>query len=80
MQTMSEDRHSEAIERQLLAYLRTHPAASDTAEGIARWWMTEAANAGAVASALDRLVERGFLERVAGPDAQLRYRKAKRGG
>lgn len=80
MQTMSEHRQSEAIERQLLAYLETHPAASDTADGIGRWWMTEPADAEAVASAVDRLVKRGIVERVAGPDAQLRYRKAKRGG
>lgn len=80
MQTMSEHRQGEAIEQQLLAYLKTHPAASDTADGIARWWVAEPADAEAVASAMDRLVKRGIVERVAGPDAQLRYRKAKRGG
>jgi hypothetical protein len=76
---MSELRQTEAIERQLSAYLTANPEASDTAEGIGRWWLpVELADAEALATVLERLVERGILERESGPDGRLRYRKAKR--
>lgn len=77
---MIDDRHTEAIERQLSAYLIANPEASDTAEGIARWWLRlELVDAEALATALDRLVEHGILERESGPDGRLCFRKAKRG-
>ena len=77
---MSKHRQTEAIERQLAAYLTANPEASDTAEGIGRWWLpAELADAEPLAAALDRLVERGILERESGADGRLRYRKAKRG-
>jgi hypothetical protein len=76
---MSEHRQTEAIERQLSAYLEAHPEASDTVEGIRQWWMMEPADAEALAAALERLVERGILERTSGPDGRLRYRTAQHG-
>lgn len=78
MQTMSELPQVDGIERQLLTYFEAHPSASDTAEGIGQWWMKQAADAPDLASALDRLVERGILERVVGSDRQLRYRTARK--
>ena len=77
---MSEHRQTEAIERQLSAYLTRNPEALDTAEGIGQWWLpVEPADAEALATALNRLVERGILEWESGADGRLRYRKAKRG-
>ncbi|HEX7312753.1 MAG TPA: hypothetical protein VF297_02470 [Pyrinomonadaceae bacterium] len=32
-------KQSKKVARQILTYLREHPQASDTLEGIAKWWM-----------------------------------------
>ena len=77
---MNEHRQTEIITQQVLMYLKLHPDASDTVEGIAHWWLRlDLADAEALAAALDCLVESGLLERESGPDGTLRYRKAKRG-
>ena len=84
---MTEHRQTEIITQQVLMYLKLHPDASDTVEGIAHWWLRlDLADAEALAAALDGLavaldglVESGLLERVSGSDGRLRYRKAKRG-
>lgn len=76
---MSEHQQTESITPQVLAYLKAHPEASDTAEGIGRRWLTERFDAKALAAALDCLVESGILEWESGSDGTLRYRKAKRG-
>ena len=76
---MNEHRQTEIITQQVLMYLKLHPDASDTVEGIAHWWLRlDLADAEALAAALDGLVESGLLERVSGSDGRLRYRKAKR--
>lgn len=52
---------------EILEYLRLRPASADTLEGIHRWWIrwpdTEAALAVSEA-ALERLEERGDMQRV----------------
>ena len=45
----------------ILQYLRDHPAASDTAEGIAKWWVSE--DRIAVENALALLVKEGVVVR-----------------
>lgn len=52
---------SEVVERYLLA----HPDASDTLDGIARWWLLRQRNEDArelVQEALDLLVQRGVVQ------------------
>ena len=45
----------------ILHYLRDHPTAKDTAEGIAKWWVSE--DRGAVENALALLVKEGVVAR-----------------
>jgi Fe2+ or Zn2+ uptake regulation protein len=55
-----------AIAREVEAYLTSHPAAADTAQGILRWWLPRVRveeSAAALQRALDVLVERGVVVR-----------------
>lgn len=56
----------ELISEEIQRYLRNHPNAADSVEGIARWWLTrqryEEATA-AVEKALEILIERGVVAR-----------------
>jgi hypothetical protein len=61
----------------IIRYLAERPAASDTVEGIAEWWLSR--NRGqvelsAVAGAIKRLLTRGLLEEVRTTDPP-RYRR-----
>jgi hypothetical protein len=65
------------IVQQLSRYLRGHPQASDTAEGIARWWGAGhgRASPAAVEAALDWMVTIGVVEVVDAADGRVRYRR-----
>lgn len=66
-----------ALVRQLLMYTHANPNASDSAQGIARWWLdpSEGVNLQALDKALDLLVSRGvFAERIAA-DGRRSYRR-----
>lgn len=52
---------SDLIEK-LVSYSHDHPMASDTAEGIAQWWVQMPVEE--VQAALELLVERGIWEKV----------------
>jgi hypothetical protein len=63
---MTVDDRTEEIAVQVARYLRVHPDASDTVDGIARWWLARQRFDDAremVLAALERLVERGLVER-----------------
>jgi hypothetical protein len=60
--------NSEVCEK-LISYARENPRASDTAEGIARWWVKMSLKE--VLLALEWLVERGTWEKVRREDAVL---------
>jgi hypothetical protein len=65
----------QAIER----YVAQHPAAADSAEGIAQWWLPAMgidASMDEVTQALEILVDRGVLERAPLPGGQAIYRAA----
>jgi hypothetical protein len=71
----------EAIERilaEIRRHIAAHPAATDTAAGIMRWWLhSNPAAAGSLADierALERLETDGELERFATPNGRLAYR------
>jgi hypothetical protein len=56
-------------------YLRAHPQASDSAEGVARWWLhAPVAQWPRVRQALDALVSQGRRERTTSADGTERYR------
>jgi hypothetical protein len=61
-------------------YLRAHPEASDTLEGIARWWLSRQRQDDAtelVKAALDLLVQRGVVERRTTSDGVTLFRSAR---
>ena len=65
----------EVLRDALLNYVREHPQAMDTAEGISAWW-TKGSDIETVRRVLDRLTEEGLLERV-GEGRYSHYRLAK---
>jgi hypothetical protein len=73
------ERNVDTVAQEILRYLREHPAASDTNEGIAQWWLQRQRLEDALAtvqSALDRLVEKGELEARVDARGQARYQLA----
>jgi hypothetical protein len=68
---------SQPLIRQLLAHVAAHPGASDTAEGIARWWLNpkEWVDMHELTAALDVLVARGVMAEQHAADGRCRYRR-----
>jgi len=62
----------------LVRYLRLHPQASDTAEGIARWWLRGEIDMDVrrVQQALDWMNEAGLIESIHAGDGRKRYRRS----
>jgi len=66
-----------AAQRAIARYLRDNPLASDTAEGIHRWWLCDTQFTPAtVQQALDELGQQGVLARQPAADGHQRYRLA----
>lgn len=68
--------HFDELAAELLAYLRDHPEAGDTADGITQWWIHRqrlAVVRAAVEAALERLVESGHLARRTRTGGQVVY-------
>ncbi len=59
----------------ILAHLRQHPHAADTARGIACWWLPEplGRDVELVSRALDDLLQQGLLQRNINIDQQVIY-------
>jgi Fe2+ or Zn2+ uptake regulation protein len=75
------EQEPEAIERilaEVRRYVAAHPAGTETAAGIMRWWLhADPDAAGSIADierALERLEAEGVLERVATPNGRDAYR------
>jgi hypothetical protein len=65
------------LARQILRYLREHPEAQDTFEGIMVWWVSERAIKHwlpQVRRSLAALVARGYLEKRTAADGRVFYR------
>lgn len=65
----------------ILHYLREHPDAADTADGIRQWWLPRQGvtrSVDDVEAALDDLVERGIVARIDRPGMPTVYRRARR--
>jgi len=78
----ADDDGTTILVRRLSRYLHDNPLASDTPEGIARWWLQLewVTNDGTLAEALARLVTSGYVEGVRGPDGRIRYRRSQTEG
>jgi len=61
----------------LLEYAESNPHASDTLDGIGRWWLTNANSVSRedLSRALDKLVAEGRFDTHISPDGQCRWRK-----
>lgn len=62
---------------EVLRYLRRHPGAADTVEGIAEWWVAKQLledTLERVQAAVERLVAEGVLEPTGGAAGRPRYR------
>lgn len=65
------------IVRSLIRYLRDHPQASDTSEGIAHWWLAAdhpQVSLPAVEAALAWLEAQGIVESLHAADGRVRWR------
>jgi hypothetical protein len=55
----------EILSQKILNYLKKHPEAGDTLEGIANWWLVQQRieeMVDEVAAALDNLIEKGSIQ------------------
>jgi hypothetical protein len=61
----------------VVAYLRDHPKAADTLEGINQWWLPkdEARSRDDVARALEKLVAQGRIEKHVAPEGRRLFRR-----
>jgi hypothetical protein len=79
MQQSSSVAHDEMINRltrAIVGYVSAHPNASDTLEGVARWWVAsdaEHAPVDVLQRALDLLTDRHVLTRRVLPDGRHTY-------
>lgn len=64
------------LAQEILSYLRLHPQAGDTLEGIARWWVTcqrLSESVEEVQHALEELKARGNVAEYRAPDGRTMY-------
>ena len=77
---MDDDPRQNALVRALAAYLRDNPFASDTAEGIHRWWLGAYGDPPLeeVRDALETMAQLGLVEATVAVDGRRRYRRRAR--
>jgi len=68
---------SHAAIRALALYLRDHPHACDTADGIRRWWLPEglAVTTDELEKALTWMKQQELIEDTQGADGRVRFRR-----
>jgi hypothetical protein len=73
---MNGDPQVVAVVEALACYLRANPLASDTAEGICRWWLDrDLGRMKEVMRALELMEQEHLIEAVVAADGRLRYRR-----
>lgn len=68
-----------AVAEKIVGYVRAHPRAADSAEGIRQWWIIPYGgrhSAQVVQAALDLLLSQGVVRRDVMPDGRTLYRAA----
>ena len=72
--------HSPQLPERIMEYLKLHPNAADTVDGIASWWLGDEGDpaAEAVEHAVLELVDKGFMERRRTPDGAAIYGLSRR--
>jgi Fe2+ or Zn2+ uptake regulation protein len=66
-----------AVTQAIAAYLLANPQASDTAIGIARWWLPDdAVSMDTVIAALNWMTDQEIIEARAAADGRTRYRRS----
>ena len=73
------DADTDMLYERIASYLRQHPNAADTLEGVQSWWLRDVrgqADRRAVQQAIDRLVEDGVLSRSTAPGGRIVYARA----
>ena len=66
------------VAREIERYLQSHPAAADSLEGVAKWWLTLQRYNNALATvqeALEYLIADGRIAKVKNPDGAYIYKK-----
>lgn len=63
------------VAQNILSYLGKNPDASDTPEGIAKWWLEGAYSLHEVRAALAELVEAGLVAERRAENSNVHYRK-----
>jgi hypothetical protein len=79
MMTSGNER-TEEVANVVARYLLAHPDASDTLDGIARWWLSRQRQDDAselVQAALELLIDRGLVERRTTADGVILFRSAR---
>lgn len=78
---MTPDVQTLKVVRGLVGYLRDHPRAADTAEGIAMWWLPDRSSNSAYSTyadlslALNWMQEHQLIEQVRAADGHVRFRR-----
>lgn len=65
------------VAKLLLRYMKSHPEAKHTAEGIARWWILQQKmeeEVGKIENVIDYFINIGMLERVSVQQDQIYYK------
>ena len=60
--------------REIIMYLRAHPEAADTLNGILEWWIPDQRNENELQKALEDLVRQGIVEEYVQIDGSRYYR------
>ena len=70
----------DSLVREIMRYFEDHPNASDSVQGIAKWWLKHqryVETTEQVEQALDLLVKKGKLQRIQAPDSTVIYAYSK---
>jgi hypothetical protein len=63
-----------AVAAEIVRYLRAHPDAADTVDGVARWWLGRDAERNAIERAMALLVKRRMVEKHTLPEGTTVFR------
>lgn len=75
---MGQSRRIQAIAKEIATYLKRHPQAADTPEGIRDWWLSSRPSSlEEVKRALEYLVRRGLVEKYPLANGQVLFRRPK---